>query len=159
MSIAATGAFFGVVVVVVDDDVVLPFVDFGVFFFFSLRSPNAALSTASSAAAHATAISVSLPPVGEAKERNSKQYFSPYRIETKPNLSQHSAAYHELLIVSIRVTRAVNRRNSIAKLALDVVVSDVVVDVEFAKRTAYRSTLESTTKTIPIENTTRRFPT
>lgn len=158
MSIAATGAFFFGVVVVVDDDVVLPFVDFGVFFFFSLRSPNAALSTASSAAAHATAISVSLPPVGEAKERNSKQYFSPYRIETKPNLSQHSAAYHELLIVSIRVTRAVNRRNSIAKLALDVVVSDVV-DVEFAKRTAYRSTLESTTKTIPIENTTRRFPT
>jgi hypothetical protein len=158
LSIAATGAFFGVVVVVVDDDVVLPFVDFGVFFFFSLRSPNAALSTASSAAAHATAISVSLPPVGEAKERNSKQYFSPYRIETKPNLSQHSAAYHELLIVSIRVTRAVNRGNSIAKLALDVVVSDVV-DVEFAKRTAYRSTLESTTKTIPIENTTRRFPT
>jgi hypothetical protein len=42
LSIAATGAFFFGVVVVVDDDVVLPF---GVFFFFSLRSPNAALST------------------------------------------------------------------------------------------------------------------
>jgi hypothetical protein len=88
LSIAGTGAFFFGVGVVVDDDV-LPFVDFGVFFFYSLRSPNAALSTASSAAAHATAISVSLPPVGEAKERNSKQFFAiSNRNKTEPFATQ-----------------------------------------------------------------------
>jgi hypothetical protein len=95
-----------------------------------------------------------------AKQKNATVNNIFRHIESKQNRTfRNSGAYHTLLIVSIRVTRAVNRRNSIAKLALDVVVSDVVVDVEFAKRTAYRSTLESTTKTTPIENTTRRFPT